>query len=393
MDLLYLSSLCTVKEYQRMFKKYGTTSSHAAQKYHRLMTQGLKSHGLNITMWSYRTISVPDNDDMRKETEQENGMIFHYVPHIRNPKLNRLYTIIKTYSFLKKWKKTHKKMYVISDTINGEFSIALFLFRLFHKCTTTGLVLDVPAIRANDNRTGIKAIPIKIKNWLIYKYDSYVFLTEQMNAVLNPKHKPYTVVEGIVDNSVFDKPNKLENKQAEKVIMMAGLLEKDFGVDDLLEAFIENNDKNSRLYFYGRGKSVDLIEQYSKKDSRIKFFGELENSLIMEEERKATFLINPRTPKGEWTAYSFPSKNIEYISSGTPLVAYDLPCIPAEYKDHFIIIKDIKITIKEILSMDRSLVHVFGLNAQKWIVENKNANKQTECVADMITKMQEEKNV
>ena len=43
--------------------------------------------------------------------------------------------------------------------------------------------------------------------------------------------------------------------------------------------------------------------------------------------------MNVRNPKDEFTAYSFPSKTIEYMSSGTPLLTSHLPGIPQEYFD------------------------------------------------------------
>lgn len=384
MEILYMSSLCTIKEYKRMFEKYGTTSSHASQKFHRLMTRGLKANGIDVVMLSYRAISTPEKDDLKHADEQEGQMNFHYLPHCRNRKVNRLYTILQTYSFLKKWKKEHPDMVLISDTINGEFSIAISLFKILHKCKAIGLVLDVPSIRANEHRTGLKAIPIKIKNGLIANFDAYVFLTEQMNNVLNPDQKPYTVIEGLVDENLLNQENSLALKDPKKVIMMAGLLEKEFGVDSLLEAFSNTNDKDIELHLYGKGGSAETVRKFEKKDSRIKFYGEVENSIIMEEEKKATLLINPRPAVGEWTAYSFPSKNMEYMSSGTPLVAYDLPCIPRAYKDYFYEITEMQETIDRLIRLDRQTIHNFGLSAQKWIIENKNPYAQTKELVKII---------
>lgn len=56
--------------------------------------------------------------------------------------------------------------------------------------------------------------------------------------------------------------------------------------------------------------------------------------------KKATLLINPRPSNEEFTKYSFPSKNLEYMASGTPLLATDLPGIPAEYKRYEYIIEN-----------------------------------------------------
>ena len=386
MKVIYLSSLCSKKEYERMFNIYGTTSSHASQKFHRSIVQGLTENGLNVTALSYRAISKPQLDDLIKEPDVESKVMINYLPHHKTSKLNRVYTIFKTYGFLHKWFKENKDGVICSDIINGEFSIAIFIFSILHKCKKVAIVTDVPSCRAMDTRKGLKSIPPKIKNYLIQQFDGYVFLTEQMDSLLNPKHKPFVVMEGVIDESAAQVPNVYENKYPECVCMMAGLLEKEFGVDTLLEEFSKIDNDDLKLNFYGKGKSVQLILDYSKKDKRICYGGELLNSQILEEERKSTLLINPRPPIGEWTKYSFPSKNIEYISSGTPMIAYKLDGMPKEYYGHFYHIKDGDIgkTLREVLEYSREELHQFGCSAREWILKEKTPKNQTESLAKLI---------
>jgi hypothetical protein len=169
---------------------------------------------------------------------------------------------MKTYAFLCEWFKKHKDGVICSDIINGEFSIAIFIFSIFHKCKKIAIVTDVPSCRAMDTRKGLKSIPHKIKNHLIQQFNGYVFLTEQMDSLLNPKHKPFVVMEGVVDEIAVEIPNIYEDKYSECVCMMAGLLEKEFGVETLLDEFIKIDNKDLRLNFYGKGKSVPLILEY-----------------------------------------------------------------------------------------------------------------------------------
>ena len=56
--------------------------------------------------------------------------------------------------------------------------------------------------------------------------------------------------------------------------------------------------------------------------------------------KRATALINPRKPNSKITRFSFPSKNMEYLSSGTPMIGYKLDGIPSEYYDYFYTIDD-----------------------------------------------------
>ena len=65
---------------------------------------------------------------------------------------------------------------------------------------------------------------------------------------------------------------------------------------------------------------VEKIIACSKKDNRIVFKGMVPNKIVVEDQLKATLLVNPRPSIGEFTRYSFPSKNMEYMVSGTPMV-------------------------------------------------------------------------
>lgn len=376
MKVLYISSFCPISEYEAMFEKYGSASSHAAHKFNRLIIRGLTSNGCQVDALTQRIIPIGINEAYPRKKLTENGVAFDILPRKKNRKLNRIYTIFRGFFDIVRWKKQNPDGVAICDIILGEMSIATILARKFAKIKTVGLVTDVPAIKAGDTRNGIRAIPMKIKNAIIQSYDGYLFLTEQMDGLLNPKHKPYTVVEGVADENVLDVPNTLENKHPEKVCMMAGLLERVFSIEILLEAFQNVKCDEARLRFYGKGGAVPYIIKASETDSRIQYCGELTNAQIVEEEKKATFLVNPRRSDGEWTAYCFPSKNMEYVASGTPLVGCKLPCIPHEYEGRYYeiypeTVQGFTDTLQRLLDTDREEIHAFGLSAQKWTIENK----------------------
>lgn len=389
MDVLYLSSMCSVKEYERMFEKYGSTSSHASQKFNRLLVRGLIENGFHVDALTQRILPKPDADDLVHESEWENDVNYYYISQAKNRKVNRFLVMMRAFSHIMRWAKAHKDGIVICDIVLGELSMALMAARKLKKIRTAAIVTDVPSVRAGEKRTGLRALPVKIKNSVIKSYDSYIFLTEQMNKLLNVKKRPYVIIEGFADEGVLEKPNTIENKHPQKVIMMAGLLEEIFGVEALLNAFQKIDCPDAVLRFYGKGSSVSAIEAAAINDSRISYCGELKNSQIVEEEKRATLLINPRPAVGEWTAFSFPSKNIEYMASGTPLVAYDLPCIPREYLPYFYQITDgnqMSQLLQELLYKDPAELHSSGLKAQKWVTEHKSVKVQAAKVVRMLQK-------
>lgn len=53
--------------------------------------------------------------------------------------------------------------------------------------------------------------------------------------------------------------------------------------------------------------------------------------------KNADVLVNPRQNDDEYTKYSYPSKNIEYLMTGNAVMAYMLDGIPEIYRSFFIV--------------------------------------------------------
>ena len=92
-------------------------------------------------------------------------------------------------------------------------------------------------------------------------------------------------------------------------------------------------------------------------------------------------LVNPRPTDGSFTRYSFPSKNLEYMASGTPLLTTKLPGMPAEYAAYVYFFKDESVegmsaTLKELLSKPAEELHQKGMTAKKYILDNKTEIEQ-----------------
>ena len=91
----------------------------------------------------------------------------------------------------------------------------------------------------------------------------------------------------------------------------------------------------------------------------------------------------------DYTAYSFPSKTIEYMSSGTPLLTSRLPGIPSEYFDYCYSISgndvsEIRSALERIMGDSDETRREMGQRARSFIHENKTAFKQAERVLHFI---------
>lgn len=258
------------------------------------------------------------------------------------------------------------------------------------------VVPDLPQfMNLNEKRSKLydtlKKIDINIFNKNSSLVDSFVLLTEPMKDILNVNNRPYTVVEGMVNS---DKPkhkmdDNLDCLNNIKSVLYTGTLNKKFGVINLVEAFSGLEIDNIKLQICGRGDSEDTIKEYASKDKRIEYLGQISNEEAVLLQKNATILVNPRQNNEEFTKYSFPSKNMEYLLTGRPVIAYKLDGIPDEYDDYFYYVEDDTVyslakKIQEVLQITDKERNVFGERARNFVLKNKNNAVAAKRIIDMI---------
>ena len=242
------------------------------------------------------------------------------------------------------------------------------------------------------NGTGKMSRQQKLSERLSLLGDAYIFVTKQMNDVINYLQKPYIVMEGFVDASLEDKKVELEDKYPSFVCMYTGGLDKAYGLDMLLEGFIAASIPDSELHIYGAGKFAEEIKKAAAIHSNIKYFGSRENAEVVEAQMRATLLINPRYTDAEFTKYSFPGKNLEYAASGTPTLTTKLPGMPEEYCDHVFLLKEetvsgMAVILKEISAIPRERLYEYGQKTKRWMLDRKNCKVQARIVIDFLNKI------
>ncbi|WP_241781833.1 glycosyltransferase [Paenibacillus sp. DMB5] len=225
---------------------------------------------------------------------------------------------------------------------------------------------------------------LKLVETVEKNFDIYILFTESMKKIVNVKNKPYLVMEGIFNNE-FDLAPSTKNK----AIMHAGTLSHEYGVGNIIEAFLKIQDDNLELWLFGDGNMREAIEVASSVDSRIHYFGFKPQKEVFEYEKKAMLLINVRNPRDLYTKYSFPSKTFEYMVSGTPFLTTKLEGIPSEYYNYIYTIESnevdlVKEKILGVLGKSQRELDEFGENARNYVLNNKNTNMQLAKVVKLL---------
>lgn len=93
---------------------------------------------------------------------------------------------------------------------------------------------------------------------------------------------------------------------------------------ELLQAFSEINQEEFELRIFGEGPLENDVIEYTNNDSRIFYGGLVQSDELQNEYENADLLVNIRNPGHYVTKFSFPSKLIEYISKGKPILSTNL---------------------------------------------------------------------
>lgn len=388
--VLYGSTLMSAETFSALFSHTRVRPSLAAQKYHGLMTTGFANNGVCITALSAPPVSRQTSRKrfVRMQNEKTDGVCFHYLPIVAIPGVK--HALVTAGAFCYTLAHLGRADYALCDGLNVALSAGILAAAKLKKRPCAAIVTDVPDILAG-GQTQIS----KINTRLLEKFDGYVLLTETMNALVNPLKKPYLVAEGQVDATMSDAANELNEKHPDKICLYAGMLHEKYGVVRLAEAFCQVKDPAARLVFYGDGDAAKRIQDIAKKDGRIEYRGVADNRTVVQEELKATLLINPRPSDEGFTAYSFPSKNLEYMVSGTPVLTTKLPGMPREYDRFAYLFADESVdgmakTLNDVLSLSREELHAAGSRAKAFVLENKSNTAQARRVLKFLETLDRE---
>ena len=87
--------------------------------------------------------------------------------------------------------------------------------------------------------------------------------------------------------------------------------------------------------------------------------------------------------------YSFPSKTMEDMSTGTPVLTTRLPCLPEEYLPHLYFIEKetpqgVAEALKRVLSEPEEALNQKGCQARRFVLEQRNNVEQAAKVLAML---------
>ena len=379
--IIYASSAMGEKTFSDIFINSKNIPGQQAQKFNRLLIKGLKLNGADVIGLSTPPVTTSNLNKklivLGKKIEDE--ILFSYVPVINIPILKNILNIAGSFFKTLKYQKKNKTI-IVCDVLNVSVSLGAVFAGILVGCPIVGIVTDIPELMV----TGYLSRQVKLIYKILDKCSHYVFLTEPMNARLNPTGKPYVIIEGICNENTENE--KLDHNNHS---IYAGYLDEKYGIKALIEAFILANVDGQELHIYGSGPYAEEAKRIANESDSIVYHGSVLNEIVVAEEKKARLLINPRPSNEEFTKYSFPSKNMEYMASGTPVLTTKLLGMTKDYYEYVYCFEDETVegmseTLKTILEKDDEQLLEKGKKAQHFVMMQKNNLIQARKILDLV---------
>lgn len=385
MKLIYGYSNCSNRLYTKIVSEKNASVLRPDQKYHSLLINGLSKHVKDIECISGLPVNrtVTDRKLIYAEDEREGNVHYHYITTFNRPGLRRLMIFCGT--FLRTFRtKKDTETFAICDCLNIANALGMELACRLKKIPIVLIVTDLPDFTYNN-------LLRKFGNALFNKSDGFIILTKQMNEKINKDRRPYIVLEGHVDSDVpvLLSDERYEQSNGKRIIIYAGSILKLYGIQNLVEGFIKADLADSELWIYGDGDFKEELEKVCKEHTSVIYKGLRDNKEIVAEEMKASLLVNPRPSAPEYTKYSFPSKNMEYMVSGTPVLTTHLPGMPDEYLPYVYIIEDetadgIAESLKKVFQSSYTERSKLGKEAKEFVLSHKSNVAQAGKIVDFL---------
>lgn len=403
-EVLYVSSASSPEEFERIKLRrrpgaqevtYGM--SEASFKFHNLIQQGLVANACRVHSLVGRPASRRFYRGWywgARDSELGPNHSVHHLGFPNFPGLKQAALATGLANETRKWERRTRDREARVAIIDGSYVSAMPAVLAALKGTnvvTVGVFADLYTYMTDVQDAASRRSPLhrlirRVNAWSLASLNSFVVLTEAMLPVLRVGHRPYVVMEGLVELDSGPLPNV--SRHDRPTVLYAGALRRVYGLGDLIDGFLDYDNPEARLEVYGQGDFEPDIVNAATRDARVIWGGRLPLAQVQEEERRAWVLINPRPADQEFTQYSFPSKNMEYLASGTATLTTRLPGMPQEYYDYVLTVNEpgasgITEALQRVLSIPRAELDEIGHRGREFVTTKKNNVVQASRILTM----------
>lgn len=386
-----LGSYCDIKN-DRVLASIIGQSDPAGHAYQEALVNGFGDIGNPLQVYAFKAIDSQLYDAnkccLQNIQKEQPNVCIRPKSYVKNIFQRLSFFIGKLYGKIK------KDDVILIYSLSLPTILSALLLRLYFRNKVCIIITDLPLYMSTNASLFYKILK-RVENLGIIlcltRIKYYVLLSQYMREYIPIKNYQYTIVEGMYVDSKLNGHCKNNNVDSgERVVMYAGTLNRQYGILNLVHAFISINNEHYKLVICGSGDAAAEIEKISQHNDNIEYLGVQPRAEVLRLISNASLLVNPRTSEGEFTKYSFPSKTMEYFASGTPTLLYRLSGIPEEYYHYCFVVEELgvdalKHKLVEVLNLSNEQLKEKGQLARQFILEYKRPNVQCQKIYDLVS--------
>ena len=401
MKILFLGSLISAESAEELNRNSREKASVAPVNYETMLVKGLAENGHTVEAVSVPAVAAYPHSIYkrmpRKEERLACGVTVKWLPFI-NVQILKQWTVKRSAAkALRRWLKDNRDVtdkMVMMYSVYPPYSAPAVKLCKKYGCHLNAVITDLPEyMYAWKKSRGLKGwYAARLSRTMLDlqgESDSYVLFTEKMAARMGVEEKPYLVSEGFSDVHVYDGLPEAD-KYPVRTVVYAGNLSKLYGIRPLVDAFMKTHG-DYELHLYGAGPDVPYIQECARRDGRIKFFGRVERREVLTALKRAHLLVINKPTADDYSNYSFSSKILECMTSGTPVLMTRVGGMPTEYYDYAYFWDDESVEglsqqLQAVLDKPADELNEMGEKARAFGVQEKDYLPQCKKISDFLEK-------
>lgn len=325
------------------------------------------------------------------------GRIFPYINVVVLKHLSRfIMCFAHVYNWLIKHPGEETDRRILVYGLNSSYLYALVLIKLFFKIKIINIITDIPIdddFKESRFRRFLRKIDKNLLWFGMKKMDAAIVLTYVIAKDYVPS-LPSFVLEGMIEpfnEQTLETKDEFNTTIPPNLIVYTGAISESYGVQHLVGAF-KKLDLGYTLWIFGKGDYVEELSKQIEGNQNIKYWGFVkDNKFVQKVSSLAKILVIPRNPQLKVTKYCFPSKLLEYMNLGAPVILTNMEGIPEEYKAYTYMVEDgadfefqLYKKIMEVCAKPENELMEMASNARQFVKDYKNPLYQTNKLLNFI---------
>lgn len=365
--------------------QYKTPASSTAANLFQLNFLGAlcKSRTLKPEIYSYLpTPSFPRYRKLYCPSKRDrlgDGTIVRFLPFINLGPIKILSLGVVSFAKTIAWAwrhRTSKRRIVISYNLNAPPAWPLLLACRLTKSEYMPFIMDIYVPGEAIANNWMRRFEFDNQKRIIPKVDGLLVANKAIVEDFARDQDSILMDGGVPENFIANFKNAVTKENRPFHVVYAGRLCPLKGVDLLLEAIAEMKEPNIRFTITGTGPMQDQVKKAAMLDPRVTYTGLIPRRDLMDVYKNADLVLNLQRTDNRTHRYVFPSKVVECLATGVPLLTTRTGHAESEFGPFAIVLEEetpqgLVARIGEIMSWSETRRSEIGCQAQDYISKNR----------------------